>query len=133
MEDTALSLFLFVFIYSSLCYLYSGSKSCSLITDNIPETETKAIEPKETTPPPEEDKLEQTPIIEKSPPLEPLIEGIEIDNITAIAARKIASRLQIKQTVNRKKRSRASLLEDIEKELKANPVKIAPIINSLMA
>ena len=73
------------------------------------------------------EKPQEEPIIKE------LLESIEVKNINAIAARKIASKLQIKQTVKSKRRSKASLIGDIEKELKANPIKIAPIIAESMA
>ena len=157
MEDLMLNLFLFTVIYSFLCRLYSGSKQHSLtrkneawqmneaneiIIENDSE-EVKVIKPieqqlkdiwQEIDKPIESiEKPQEEPTIEELPKIEQLLEGIEVKNINVIAARKIASRLQIKQTINRKKRSKASLIEDIEKELKANPIKIAPIIVESMA
>ncbi len=143
MEDFTLSLFLFIVIYSSLCWLYSGCKQRDeeSIQDNfkapdkpieqqLKEIWDEGIKPVENV---SFSKPETVAKVQKETQEAPTVkqelpEEIEVKNLSAIAARKIASKLQIQQIKDKKRRSKASLIKDIEKELKANPIKIAPII-----
>ena len=137
--------FLFVLIYGFLCRLTFGSKQHSSVNDDTWEMnesgeivvqndsgEVETIKPIEQQLKDMWDEIDEVvePVekVQEKPTIEELLEGIEIKDITLRKARKIASLLKIKQTVNRKSQSKALLLKQIEKKLKANPIKVAPII-----
>ena len=145
MEDLMFSLFLFVLIYSFLYRLTFGSKQHSSVNDDawfmnesgeiVVQNDSGEVE---TIKPIEQqlkdiwgeidEVVEPVEKVQEKPTIEELLEGIEIKDITLRKARKIASVLKIKQTVNRKSQSKALLLKQIEKKLKANPIEVAPII-----
>ncbi len=145
MEDLMFSLFLFILIYGFLYQLTFGSKQDSSVNDDAWEmNESGEIVVQnhsgevETIKPIEQqlkdiwgeidEVVEPVEKVQEKPTIEELLEGIEIKDITLRKARKIASVLKIKQTVNRQSQSKALLLKQIEKKLKANPIEVAPII-----
>ena len=145
MEDLMLSVFLFILIYGFLYRLTFGSKQDNSVNNDawkMNESSEIVVQSHsgevETIKPIEQqlkdiwgeidEVVEPVEKVQEKPTIEELLEGIEIKDITLRKARKIASVLKIKQTVNRKSQSKALLLKQIEKKLKANPIEVAPII-----
>ena len=145
MEDLILSVFLFILIYGFLYRLTFGSKQDNSVNNDawkmnesgeiVVQNDSGEVE---TIKPIEQqlkdiwgeidEVVEPVKKVQEKPTIKELLEGIEVKDITFRKARKIASVLRIKQTVNRKSQSKALLLKQIEKKLKANPIEVAPII-----
>ena len=69
--------------------------------------------------------------VPEKPTVEELLDGIEVEKITLRKARKIASRLGIKQKVNSKDQPKSWLVAQIAKRLEATPIATAAVIKEV--
>ena len=78
-----------------------------------------------------EEVTETVTEVQEKPTVEELLDGIEVEKITLRKARKIASRLGIRQKVNGKDQPKAWLVAQIAKRLENQPEATAAVIKEV--
>ena len=69
--------------------------------------------------------------VQQKPTVEELLDGVEVEKITLRKARKIASRLGIRQKVNSKDQPKSWLVAQIAKRLETQPIATAAVIKEV--
>lgn len=148
MEDMMFGLFLFVLIYGFLCWLFfEPTQNHNLVGDDAWDMNEKGEivvrhhdgSTSFTVTPIEQqlkdvffDSIDEVTgmvtEVTETPTVEELLDGVEVNRITLRKARKIASRLGIRQKVNKKDQPKAWLLAQIKKRLEEKPQETARAI-----
>ncbi|NER32312.1 MAG: hypothetical protein F6J89_33115 [Symploca sp. SIO1C4] len=145
MEDFVLATFLFFVYFSFISWLFDLHQPQTASDAPASNTTTATPEPEviETQSPPGRSEVtepaavssrseaELTPQPEHS--LEELLQGINLDKLQLRPARKIASRIGVRQKVNGKDQPLAWLRAQIKKRLAEKPLEVAPVIAEVLS
>ncbi|MBE9117208.1 hypothetical protein IQ249_15010 [Lusitaniella coriacea LEGE 07157] len=136
MEDFFLATFLFLVYFSFFCWLITPDTqvSRSVTEDSNPALslsvlrDTFSVEPD----PDEEAEAQKVQVATQEPSLEELLKGVELDTLQLRPARKVASRLGIKQKVRGKDQPLSWLRAQIKKRLEEEPQNVVPVIYEVL-